>query len=194
MSKKGIYKDNIILVGLIFLIFVILGAFLNKFNFTYISNLSFQIEDILNYYNADINVLDAVAANLKEDIRYLVLIAVLTLSFIGFIAALIVFLIRALSIGYTINTCILVLKLKSIKICFLVFMKNLIIIPTAFILFTLSIQYIKNIYKQLKKGKQESILFLGKKYLYKASIVIILGIVLQLFLNIIIISILKFLL
>lgn len=195
MRKRDFYKKNknLIIISLIFVIFTIVGSFINKFiNFDMV-DISAQIDKLSNYYSSDININSIIFENIKEYIRYLGLIGIFSLFFFTFPLAVGIFIFKAISIGYTINTCILLLGFKSIKLCIIIFMKNIILIPVSIILIIMSIEYIKNIFKVLKNKKQDSILFLGKRYLLNLLIVIVISVLVQSLLNIISISIFKFL-
>ena len=132
-------------------------------------------------------------SNIKEYIRYLGLIGLGTLFFFTYPVAIIVFIVKAMSIGYTINTSIILLGFSSFKMCIIVFLKNIVIVPMSIILIELSIGYIKSVYKQLKKNRQDSIVSLGKEFVLNLIIIMCASIILQSILNIISISIIQFL-
>ena len=113
--------------------------------------------------------------------------------FFTFPISIIVFIVKAISIGYTINTSVLLLGLSSFKMCIIVLLKNIVIIPMSIILIELAISYIKNVYKQLKKKRQDSIVALGKEFVLNLVIIMCASIILQTVLNIISISIIQFL-
>ena len=147
--------------------------------------MSSQIGEIKSYYNGNISIKDFTITNIKEYIRYLGSIGIFTLLFFTFPISIIVFIVKAISIGYTINTSVLLLGLSSFKMCIIVLLKNIVIIPMSIILIELAISYIKNVYKQLKKKRQDSIVALGKEFVNSY--------ILQTVLNIISISIIQFL-
>lgn len=187
-------KDKILIViSFIFVIFVVIGACLNKFEGDNLLSVSNKIENLSSYYNSDINIKDLILLNIKEYIRYLGLIGILSLLFFTFPIAVLIFVFKAISIGYSVNICVLLLGFKSIKMILIIFLKNIIIIPVSIILMVLSIEYIKNIFKQLKKKRQDSILSLGKKFLLNLIIIIFISVILQSLLNIIGMSIIQFL-
>ncbi|MGM9534190.1 MAG: hypothetical protein ACI3VR_03015 [Intestinibacter sp.] len=192
MGKKD-KNTGLIIVSLIFMLFVVVGVCLNKFDSCNVENISIQIGEIRNYYSGNIDIKDFIFMNIKEYTRYLGSIGILSLLFFTFPLAVIVFVVKAISIGYTINTCILMFGFSSIKMCTIVFLKNIIMIPISIILIILSIQYVKNIFKQLKKKRQDSILSLGKRFLFNLIIIMFSSIILQSLLNIIGISIIQFL-
>ena len=105
---------------------------------------------------------------------------------------MIIFMLKGLSIGYTINSIILAMKLKGIKMLLIILLRNIIIIPGAIILTLISFNYIREAIYQLKKGKSDNILFLGKRYLLNSLIILSVTVGLQLILNFIGISIIRF--
>lgn len=195
MRKKDFYKRNksLIIISIIFIIFVIVGSCLNKMDGSNLDNISNQIGKISSYYDGNINKKDFIFTNIKEYIRYLGLIGLGTLFFFTYPVAIIVFIVKAMSIGYTINTSIILLGFSSFKMCIIVFFKNIVIVPMSIILIELSIGYIKSVYKQLKKNRQDSIVSLGKEFVLNLIIIMCASIILQSILNIISISIIQFL-
>ena len=193
--KKDFYKRNksLIIISIIFIIFVIVGSCLNKMDSSNLDNISNQIGKISSYYDGNINKKDFIFTNIKEYIRYLGLIGLGTLFFFTYPVAIIVFIVKAMSIGYTINTSIILLGFSSFKMCIIVFLKNIVIVPMSIILIELSIGYIKSVYKQLKKNRQDSIVSLGKEFVLNLIIIMCASIILQSILNIISISIIQFL-
>ena len=138
MGKKD-KNTGLIIVSLIFMLFVVVGACLNKFDSCNVENISIQIDEIRNYYSGDIDIKNFIFMNIKEYIRYLGSIGILSLLFFTFPLAIVVFVVKAVSIGYTINTCILMFGFSSIKMCTIVFLKNIIMIPISIILIILSL-------------------------------------------------------
>ena len=195
MRKKDFYKRNksLIIISIIFIIFVIVGSCLNKMDSSNLDNISNQIGKISSYYDGNINKKDFIFTNIKEYIRYLGLIGLGTLFFFTYLVAIIVFIVKAMSVGYTINTSIILLGFSSFKMCIIVFLKNIVIVPMSIILIELSIGYIKSVYKQLKKNRQDSIVSLGKEFVLNLIIIMCASIILQSILNIISISIIQFL-
>ena len=195
MRKKDFYKRNksLIIISIIFIIFLIVGSCLNKMDSSNLDNISNQIGKISSYYDGNINKKDFIFTNIKEYIRYLGLIGLGTLFFFTYPVAIIVFIVKAMSIGYTINTSIILLGFSSFKMCIIVFLKNIVIVPMSIILIELSIGYIKSVYKQLKKNRQDSIVSLGKEFVLNLIIIMCASIILQSILNIISISIIQFL-
>ena len=188
-------SKEIMYLSIIFIIFVLVGTYLNKIFLNGQDIVLDSINDLNNYYSqgSNINVRAVVFSNLRENIFFLGSIVIFTLFVFTFPLAIISFLLKGVSIGYTINSFILLIKLKSIKMILIMVIKNFIIIPGAILLLEISFYYIKNIYEEYKKGRKEGILFLGKRYLLNGIIVIIICTVVQLLLNTISIGILQFL-
>ncbi|MGN1031876.1 MAG: hypothetical protein ACI4PU_00300 [Intestinibacter sp.] len=195
MVKKDFYKKNksLVIISVIFMAFVIIGACLNKFDSCNIKNLSFEIDELRTYYSSDIDIKNFILINIKEYIRYLASIGILSLLFFTFPLAVMIFVVKAVSIGYAVNTSVLLLGFSSIKMCVIIFIKNIVIIPVSIILMILSIEYVKNIFKQLKNKRQDSILSLGKRFLLNLIIIMFSSIILQSLLNIIVVAIIRFL-
>ena len=121
------------------------------------------------------------------------LIGILNLLVITFPISILIFMLKGLSIGYTINSCILLLKAKSIKIVFTALIKNLVIIPGTIILIIISINYLKEFVKEYKNKKKKNIIFLLKQYLLNLIIILVSTLLIQALLNFIFINILQFL-
>ena len=194
-------KDNlriskeIIFLSVIFIIFVAIGTYLNKI-FSNGQNIVLDsINNLNDYYSqgSDINVSAVVFSNLRENIYFLGGIVLFSLFIITFPLALISFILKGISIGYTINSLILLIKLKSIKMILIMVIKNFVIIPGSILIITVSFYYIRNIYEEYKRGRKEGILFLGRRYLLNGIIIIIVCTSAQLLLNVISIGILQFL-
>ena len=190
-----VISKEMIIFSVVFVVFVLIGTYLNKF-FQNGQDIVLDGINILNdYYSkgSNINVKAVVFSNLKENIIYLGGIVVFSPFTFTFPIAIISFLVKGLSIGYTINSFILLMKLKSIKMILIIIMKNFIIIPGAIFLITVSFYYIRNIYEEYKRGRKEGILFLGKRYLLNGIIVIVICTISQLLLNAVSVGILQFL-
>lgn len=194
-KKKSIEKINnqILVIGIVFVFAVAVGAYLNKiwtFNSSDIFN---NISPAVEYYSSDIASNDAIISNLKSDVGFMATISIFALLVVTAPLVAIIFILKGVSIGYTINSCILGLQFKSIKMILIMLLKNIIIIPGAIILIVISLNYIREIISSLKKNNKENILFLGRRYLLNGVIVSAATVVLQLLLNTIGINIIKFL-
>lgn len=194
-------KDNLriskelICLSVIFIGFVAIGTYLNKIFSNGQDIVLDSINNLNSYYSqgSDINISAVVFSNLKENIIFLGSIVMFSLFVFTFPISIIIFLLKGISIGYTINSLILLIKLKSIKMILIMVIKNFIIIPGAILIIALSFYYIRSIYQEYKRGRKEGILFLGRRYLLNGIIVIIVCVSLQLLLNVISIGILQFL-
>lgn len=193
--RRNDFRDinkQIVFVGLIFTIFIVLGAYLNKIWPNYQSSIMDNLNPVIEYYNSDFATKDAIMSNLKNDTTFMSFICISTLLVVTFPIIILIFMLKGLSIGYTINSVILAMKLKGLKMILMLLLKNIIIIPGAIILTLISFNYLKEVIYQLKKGKRDNILFLGKRYLLNSLIVLAITVGLQLILNTISISIIKF--
>ena len=188
-------SKEIIYLSIIFIILVFIGTYLNRFLPNGQDIVLDSINNLNEYYSqgSDINVRAVVFSNLRENIVFLGSIVLFSVFVFTFPLSIISFILKGLSIGYTINSFILLIKLKSIKMILIMLIKNFIIIPGAILLMVISFYYIRNIYEEYKRGRKEGILFLGRRYLLNGIIVIIICIFLQLLLNVISIGILQFL-
>lgn len=190
-----IVSKEIIFLSIIFILFVAIGTYLNKIFSNGQDIVLDSINNLNDYYSqgSDINLSAVVFSNLRENIIFLGSIVLFSLFVVTFPLAIISFLLKGISIGYTINSLILLIKLKSIKLILIMVIKNFIIIPGAILIIAVSFYYISNIYEEYKRGRKEGILFLGKRYLLNGIIIIIVCGSLQLLLNAISIGILQFL-
>ncbi len=194
--RKGNFKElnkQIIVSGVIFIAFIVLGTYLNKIWPSSQNNIMDNINPAIEYYNLSTGIKGAITSNLKSDLIFMGAISIFSLLVVTFPIILIIFMLKGLSIGYTINSAILALKFKATKMILIILFKNLIIIPGAIILALISFNYLKETIHELKKGKKDNILFLGKRYLLNAIIVLAITVGLQAILNTISISIIKFL-
>ena len=202
MSLRGTYNKNyfreinkqLIIIGLIFLTSVVMGTYLNKIWPDYQSKIVNSINPIVEYYSSKISVRNIVMANLKSDISFMLGISLTALTVITFPLALLIFLLKGISMGYTINSIILAMKLNGIKFILITISKNLIIIVGSIILILVSINYIKEIIFEFNRKKDKNkIIFLVSRYVLNSIIVLAITISLQTLLNTVIISIIKFL-
>ena len=195
MNLRGTYKKSyfreinkqLIVIGLIFLTAVVIGTYLNKMWPDYQGNIVNSINPIVEYYSSKISIKNIVLANLKSDISFMMYISLSTLFVVTFPITLILFIVKGISMGYTINSVILAIILITT-------FKNLIIILGTIILILISINYIKEMVLEFKKSRNRSkIIFLFSRYLLNSIIVLAITIGLQVLLNTLIISIIKFL-
>lgn len=188
-------SKEIICLSIIFIVFVAIGTYLNKIFSNGQDIVLDSINNLSEYYSrrSDINISAVVFSNLRENIIFLGSIVLFSLFVLTFPLAIISFLLKGISIGYTINSLILLIKLKSIKMILIMVIKNFIIVPGAILIIVMSFYYIRNVYEEYKRGRTEGILFLGRRYLLNGIIIIIVCVSAQLLLNAIGIGILQFL-
>lgn len=202
MSLRGTYNKSyfreinkqLIIVGFIFLIAVVIGTYINKIWPDCQNYIEDSVNPIVEYYSSKIDIKNIILANLKSDIFFMISISLSTLLVVTFPITMILFIVKGISMGYTINSIILAMKLKSVKLIFITISKNLIIILGSVILILISINYIKQIIIEFKKTKDKSkLIFLFSRYILNSIIVLAITIGLQVLLNTLIISIIKFL-
>ncbi len=202
MNLRGTYKKSyfreinkqLIVIGLIFLTAIVIGTYLNKIWPDYQGNIANSINSIVEYYSSKISIKNIVLANLKSDIYFMISISLSTLLVVTFPITLILFIVKGISMGYTINSAILAMKFKSTNLIFITIFKNLIIILGSIVLILISINYIKEMVFEFKKSRNRSkMIFLFSRYLLNSIIVLVITSGLQVLLNTLIISIIKFL-
>lgn len=196
--RKNYYEElnkKIILIGILFIACVIVGTFINKISPGYEESINGVVSSIENYYSSkdSISVKNVILSNLKLDFKFMGLIGILNLLVITFPVSILILMLKGVSIGYTINSCILLLKLKSIKIVFVVFIKSLAVIPGSIILILVSINYLKEFLYEFKNRNRKNMIFLLNRYLLNSIIIITISLLLQIILNFIFINILQFL-
>ncbi|MGL6104908.1 stage II sporulation protein M [Romboutsia sp.] len=195
--RKNNFKElnkQMIVIGTIFIIAVIIGAYLNKIWPNYQNNIIKNLNPAIEYYNnSSMEIKKTIISNLKSDVVFMGKISVLASLVVTFPIAILMFMLKGVSLGYTTNSIILSLKLKSIKMILLTITKNIIIIPGAIILILISFNYVKEMIYELNKGKKDNILFLLKRYLLNVIIVLAVTVLLQLIVNTISVGVIKFL-
>ncbi|HEK8771200.1 stage II sporulation protein M [Clostridioides difficile] len=194
--RKNDFRElnrQIIIIGLLFMMSIVVGSYINKILPGSSNNILNNINPAVEYYNLNISIKDTVIQNLKSDAIFMGSIALLSLFVVTIPAVLVAFVLKGMSIGYTINSCILALKFKSIKMILIILFKNLIIIPCAIILALISSSYFKEMVYEFKKKNRKNMQFLIKRYILNIIIIIALSLGLQLILNTASIGIIKFL-
>ncbi|HBF0234596.1 TPA: stage II sporulation protein M [Clostridioides difficile] len=194
--RKNDFRElnrQIIIIGLLFMMSIVVGSYINKILPGSSNNILNNINPAVEYYNLNISIKDTVIQNLKSDAIFMGSIALLSLFVVTIPAVLVAFVLKGMSIGYTINICILALKFKSIKMILIILFKNLIIIPCAIILALISLSYFKEMVYEFKKKNRKNMQFLIKRYILNIIIIIALSLGLQLILNTASIGIIKFL-
>ncbi|HBH3148157.1 TPA: stage II sporulation protein M [Clostridioides difficile] len=194
--RKNDFRElnrQIIIIGLLFMMSIVVGSYINKILPGSSNNILNNINPAVECYNLNISIKDTVIQNLKSDAIFMGSIALLSLFVVTIPAVLVAFVLKGMSIGYTINSCILALKFKSIKMILIILFKNLIIIPCAIILALISLSYFKEMVYEFKKKNRKNMQFLIKRYILNIIIIIALSLGLQLILNTASIGIIKFL-
>lgn len=186
-------NNQIILIGIIFIVFIILGTYLNKIWTMDKNDISNNINSVIEYYNSDIISKEVIISNLKTDVIFMLVMVMAISLVITLPIAIIIFMLKGMSIGYTINSCIVAAKFKSIKIISIILIKNCIIIPALIILIIISLNYLKEVISSLKKINKDNILFLCTRYLLNGAIITIISVLLQFLINIVGINIISFL-
>lgn len=197
-GRKVYYEElnkKIILVGILFVVFVIIGTCLNKVFPGYENSINESVKSIERYYSSkeSIVIKDVILSNFKLDFKFMSIIGILNLLVITFPISILIFMLKGVSIGYTINSCILFLKYKSVKVLFVILIKNFAVIPGAIMLLLISFNYVKEFIKAFKTNNKNSMIFLLKRYLLNLIIITIATLFLQAILNLIFINILQFL-
>ena len=144
---------------------------------------------MIDYYDSNLNLKSNVINNLKSDFLLIFIMSLSTLFVFTFPIAMILFIIKGISIGYTINSIILALKIKSIKMILVTFSKNIIVIPGTIILLIIGINYAKEVLFQKKKN----ILPLFNRHILNMLLLIFGTIFVQAIINFLITSLMKML-
>jgi len=80
--RKGNFKElnkQIIVTGVVFIAFIILGTYINKIWPSSQSNIMDNINPTIEYYNLSTGTKDAVISNLKLDLIFMISISIFTL-------------------------------------------------------------------------------------------------------------------
>lgn len=195
-KKRNIFEvlnNEIIIISVIFIIFVVIGACINKFYPEAQNSIAINVSGANEYYNSDVNLKNILISNLKSDILFLSGIAICTLTIVLLPISIGIFILKGLAIGYTINSVVLALKINSLKIILITLAKSIIILPGILILSIVSLKYITHIVNEIRKNNRSKVAFLCKRYALNSSIIIIITTSSQFIINAISIATLKFL-
>ena len=195
-KKRNIFEvlnNEIIIISVIFIIFVVIGACINKFYPEAQNSIAINVSGANEYYNSDVNLKNILISNLKSDILFLSGIAICTLTIALLPISIGIFILKGLAIGYTINSVVLALKINSLKIILITLAKSIIILPGILILSIVSLKYITHIVNEIRKNNRSKVAFLCKRYALNSSIIIIITTSSQFIINAISIATLKFL-
>lgn len=176
-------NKEIIFISSLFMVFVIIGSLLNKFFPQYSDVISEKVSYTANYYNSDINLKEILISNLKMDLSFLLIMAIGTMTVILSPIAVIVFAIKGLSIGYTINSFIIAMKLSSFKIVLITLIKFVVVLPGMLILALISFKYLFEAIHEIKKKNKSNCVYLMKRYLINSTLIIMGTIFVQTILN-----------
>ena len=195
-KKRNIFEvlnNEIIIISVIFIIFVVIGACINKFYPEAQNSIAINVSGANEYYSSDVNLKNILISNLKSDSLFLSGIAICTLTIVLLPISIGIFILKGLAIGYTINSVVLALKINSLKIILITLAKSIIILPGILILSIVSLKYITHIVNEIRKNNRSKIAFLCKRYALNSSIIIIITTSSQFIINAISIATLKFL-
>ena len=129
-KKRNIFEvlnNEIIIISVIFIIFVVIGACINKFYPEAQNSIAINVSGANEYYSSDVNLKNILISNLKSDILFLSGIAICTLTIVLLPISIGIFILKGLAIGYTINSVVLALKINSLKIILITLAKSIII-------------------------------------------------------------------
>ncbi len=188
-NKLEKINKSILIIGIIFIFSIVVGSFLNKIWPSYQKEIFLNISPMIDYYDSNLNLKSNVINNLKSDFLLIFIMSLSTLFVFTFPIAMILFIIKGISIGYTINSIILALKIKSIKMILVTFSKNIIVIPGTIILLIIGINYAKEVLFQKKKN----ILPLFNRHILNMLLLIFGIIFVQAIINFLITSLMKML-
>ncbi|MEJ8553672.1 hypothetical protein [Tepidibacter sp. Z1-5] len=135
------YKIIMIIFIFLFSLGVTSGAYLNKVYSISNTSMNEFISRTTSDYNQNFNLINETLLNLKNDFVYLISMYLSSLFIITSPLILVIVFLKGLSVGYTVNTLMLVLKTGSIKMIFLILMKNIVIIPFTFLVMSFSFNY-----------------------------------------------------
>lgn len=177
-----ISKDMIIISSL-FILFVILGSLLNKIFPQYTEVISNNITYTNSYYDSGMKIKEVLMSNFKMDLSLLAGMSICTLSIILAPIALIIFAVKGLSIGYTINTFIIAMKASSFKMLCVTLIKFSIVLPGMIILALISIKYFEEFIKNVRKQNKTNCTYLMKRYIINSFLIIMISVSAQTILN-----------
>lgn len=177
-----ISKDMIIISSL-FILFVILGSLLNKIFPQYTEVISNNITYTNSYYDSGMKIKEVLMSNFKMDLSLLAGMSICTLSIILAPIALIIFAVKGLSIGYTINTFIIAMKASSFKMLCVTLIKFSIVLPGMIILALISLKYFEEFIKNVRKQNKTNCTYLIKRYIINSFLIIMISVSAQTILN-----------
>lgn len=177
-----ISKDMIIISSL-FILFVILGSLLNKIFPQYKEVISNNITYTNSYYDSGMKIKEVLMSNFKMDLSLLAGMSICTLSIILAPIALIIFAVKGLSIGYTINTFIIAMKASSFKMLCVTLIKFSVVLPGMIVLALISLKYFEEFIKNIRKQNKTNCTYLMKRYIINSFLIIMISVSAQTILN-----------
>ncbi|OSB10994.1 hypothetical protein B2H97_07535 [Paraclostridium bifermentans] len=165
------------------MLFVILGSLLNKIFPQYTEVISNNITYTNSYYDSGMKIKEVLMANFKMDLSLLAGMSICTLSIILAPVALIIFAVKGLSIGYTINTFIIAMKASSFKMLCVTLIKFSIVLPGMIILALISLKYFEEFIKNVRKQNKTNCTYLMKRYIINSFLIIMISVSAQTILN-----------
>lgn len=184
-------NKDIIVISSLFMTFVIIGSLINKFFPQYIDVVHEKITYTANYYNSNIDLKEVLMSNLKMDLVLLLGMSIGSATIILSPIAFIIFALKGMSIGYTINSFVIAMKLSSFKIVLITLIKFMVVLPGMLILALISFRYLVKVIDEVKNQNKLNYTYLIKRYLMNSAIIIMLTISVQTILNTISIVTLK---
>jgi stage II sporulation protein M len=168
--SKSNYKIILIFFIFLFSLGITSGVYLNKVYPISNSSIVDYISRTTSYYEGSFDVLKLTFLNFKNDIIYLLSMYLCSLMVFTCPLVLVIVFLKGLSIGYTINTVILILKMSSFKIVLLTLIKNILIVPFSFFVIILSFNYFLEAVSAIKICNRFKSLNHMKKLITKYSI------------------------
>lgn len=176
-------SKDLIIISSLFILFVILGSLLNKIFPQYTEVISNNITYTNSYYDSGMKIKEVLMSNLKMDLSLLAGMSICTLSIILAPIALIIFAVKGLSIGYTINTFIIAMKASSFKMLCVTLIKFSIVLPGMIILALISLKYFEEFIKNVRKQNKTNCTYLMKRYIINSFLIIMISVSAQTILN-----------
>lgn len=176
-------SKDIIIISSLFIAFVILGSLLNKIFPQYTEVIGQNVTYANGYYDSSIKIREVLISNFKMDLSLLTGMSICTLSIILAPVALIIFAIKGLSIGYTINSFIIAMEASSFKMLCVTLIKFAIVLPGMLILALISYKYFEEFMKSVRKQNKSNCTYLMKRYIINSFIIIMISVSAQTILN-----------
>ncbi|KXZ39659.1 hypothetical protein SAMN05661008_00664 [Alkalithermobacter thermoalcaliphilus JW-YL-7 = DSM 7308] len=195
MKKIGINliskSNHSIFIGFIIFILLLgisLGVYLNKIYPDSTSYIMEYISRTSNYYtDSSYSVLNLMYINGKNDFFYLLSLLVLSLGVFTWPLALLVIFLKGVSVGFTVSTLVIGFNFSYLKMIFFVLVKNIVIMPFSIVVMVVLFNYVKNAFSAIKMSRKFKnkyyITRLAKKYIINSMAIIIPAVLVQGFIN-----------